>query len=218
MSLTNDMSAADVAAVTGNNGFGGDGGAWWVILFLFAMMGGGGWGGFGGDGVLPYLYNNATQGEVGRGFDTAALSGQLSGIQSTLAGGEVAACNRAMSEMQTAYTNQIAGMNQSFANAQALDSRLDAIQMTQQQCCCENRAAIADVKYTISNEAGATRAAELANTQMILDKLCALEIDAKNDRISELERQAMMSNIAASQTAQTAEIVRLLTPTVFATA
>ena len=65
MSLTNEMSAADVAAVTGsNNGWGGDG-AWWIILFLYAMMSGNGWGGFGGgDMALPYMWNTATQNDV----------------------------------------------------------------------------------------------------------------------------------------------------------
>ena len=57
------LSAADVAAVTGNNGnngWGGFGGDWLiaiVILFLFPMMFGGGmWGGgmFGGMGKLPF--------------------------------------------------------------------------------------------------------------------------------------------------------------------
>lgn len=52
---TSDMSAADIAAVTGNNGGFGNGGdgAWWIIiLFLFALMGnnwgnGNGTGGYG---------------------------------------------------------------------------------------------------------------------------------------------------------------------------
>ena len=46
MALSSDMSAADIAAVTGANsgwGFGGDGSFWIIILFLFAFMGNG-WG------------------------------------------------------------------------------------------------------------------------------------------------------------------------------
>lgn len=45
------------------------------------------------------------------------------------------------------------------------------------------------------------------NNQAILDKLCQLELDAKNDRIQQLERELTMSNLAASQTAQTAQIL-----------
>ena len=53
MSLTtSEMTPADIAAVTNNNGgfgFGGDGGAWWIIiLFLFVFCGwGGNWAGNG---------------------------------------------------------------------------------------------------------------------------------------------------------------------------
>jgi hypothetical protein len=68
MSLTtNDMSAADIAAVCGNNrggdgfGWGGDG-IWFLILFL-ALIGNGGWGnngGFDGRGGLtvPSSFGN----------------------------------------------------------------------------------------------------------------------------------------------------------------
>ena len=43
-------------------------------------------------------------------------------------------------------------------------------------------------------------------TQAILDKLCQLELDAKNDKITDLERQLTMANLSASQTAQNAFI------------
>jgi len=205
-----------------NGGFGnwgGDGG-WWLLLLLFAL--GGNWGGFGGFGggemTLPYMWNTATQNDVNRGFDTASLSSQLSGIQTSISNGfasaEVADCNRAMNAMQTAYTNQIASMNQNFANAQALDTRLTSMEMAQQNCCCENRASIADLKYTVATENCVDRYEAAQNTrdiidnanrnnQAILDKLCALELDAKNDKINDLERQLTMANLAASQTAQT---------------
>ena len=47
---------------------------------------------------------------------------------------------------------------------------------------------------------------QTANTQAILDKLCQLELDAKNDRINDLERQLTMADLKASQTAQNAFI------------
>jgi hypothetical protein len=43
-------------------------------------------------------------------------------------------------------------------------------------------------------------------TQTIIDKLCQLELDAKNDKISDLERQLTMADLRASQTAQNAFI------------
>lgn len=187
----------------------------------------GNWGGFGGNGnggggVMPYFYSQNTDGVVQRGFDTAALTSQLSGIQTSLTNGfanaEVADCNRAMDAMQTAYTNQIASMNQSFANSQALDARLNSMQMSQQECCCENRAGLADLKYTIATEACADRAAvndgvrdiianQTAGIQTILDKLCQQEIDALKAQNANLQTQVNMANLAASQTAQTAQVV-----------
>lgn len=76
----------------------------------------------------------------------------------------------------------------------------------------------------VQNEGNATRFADAnntrdiitnatSNTQAILDKLCQLELDgvkaqveAKNDRIAELQTQLNMANLAASQTAQNAFI------------
>lgn len=216
MALTDDNGMVmPVAPFYGNgnnnNGFGGDNGWWLILLFLFAF---GGWGGngFGGGngGMMPYFYAQNTDSGVQRGFDTAALTGQLSGIQTSIANGfanaEVAECNRAMNAMQTAYGNQI-----------ALDGRLDSLAMALQNCCCDNRAGIADLKYTVASEACADRAALASgirdvmencnrNNQAVIDKLCQLELDGKDNRIADLERQLTMANLTASQTAQTAQI------------
>ena len=218
-----------VAPMMGNNGgwgngFGGDG--WWVILFLFALMGNGGWGGFGGGSngmaIWPYFTAQNTDAGVQRGFDTAALTSQLSGINTSINSGfasaEVAGCNRAMDAMQTAYSNQIASMNQNFANQQALDQRLYAMQSQQAECCCENRLATANLGADIAREACADRAAvsdalrevlasNTAQTQRILDKMCQQELDAERRENQNLRTQLNMANLAASQTAQTSRIL-----------
>ena len=207
------------------DGFGNSG--WFIILFLFALMGGWGngfGGGFGGnEGVLPYMWNTATQNDVNRGFDTASIASQLSGIQSSITNGfassEVSECNRAMGAMQTAYTNQIASMNQRFADNQALSGQLNTLAMSLQNCCAENRSNIADLKYTIATENCADRAAvtdgvrdiissNTANTQAILDKLCALELDNFKRENENLRTQLNMANLTASQTAQTAQLLQ----------
>lgn len=87
------------------NCFGGDG--WWILLLL--LFAGGGWGngygGFGGNEVMPYLWNTQTQNDVNRGFDNAGLSNQLTTINSSIVSGfanaEIAGCNRAMDTMQS---------------------------------------------------------------------------------------------------------------------
>lgn len=209
----NEMSPADFAALD-NNGFGGDGAWWLIVLFLFAM---GGWGN-GGNGYV---------GDTQRGFDQAATMGELNSIQASLNAGfgsaEVASCNRAMDAMQTAYNNQIASMNQNFASTIELDNRLDTLAMSLQKCCCDNELATEGLKYTIATEACADRAAvtngvrdiianQTAGIQMILDKLCQQDIDALKAQNAALQTQLNMASLAASQTAQTAQLIAELKP------
>ncbi len=212
MSLTSNegLSAADVAAVTnGNGGFGngwGGDGAWWLlVLFLFAFNGNwGNNGGFGGN-------NGYVVSDVQRGFDQNAIMSGLSGIQSSISNGFVdtatALCNGFAQAEISANARQMADMNQMFG----LQSQLS-------QCCCENRLATADLKYTIAMENCADRQAlsdgvrdiitnQNNGIQRILDTMCQDKIDAKNERIADLERQLTMANLAASQGAQTAAIL-----------
>lgn len=216
----NGLSAADIAAVTGNNNggfFGNDGGAmyWMFFLFLFAMMGG--WGnGFGGYG------NNGGYADMQRGFDQQSVMGGINGINSALANGfanaEVSRCNSQANILQTLNANQ-----------SAANQAMNGLAMSLQNCCCENRAGIADLKYTVATENCADRAAvsdgirdviaaQAANTQnlinstnagiqSIMDKICQLELDAKNDKIADLQRQLSAAQGAASQNAQTAAIL-----------
>lgn len=207
----------------GNGCFGGD----WAWIILLLLLAGNGWGngfggGFGGDGVMPYLWNTQTQNDVNRGFDTSSLSGQLNGIQSAITNGfasaEVANCNRAMDSMQTAYNNQIASMNQRFADMGTINQGFNNVSAQLANCCCENRLAVANLGSDIAREACADRQAVsdgvkdiLANQnsgiQRILDQMCSDKLDAKNERIADLERQLTMANLAASQTAQTSRLL-----------
>lgn len=230
------LSAADVAAVVDNRGYGypypmnygggfGFGGdwSWLIILFLFAMMGGWGNGGFGGgnNSVYPWMLANNTDSLVTTGFANANTTSLLGDIQNQITTGfanaEVSDCNRAMNAMQTAYTNQIADMNQRFADSTALTGNLNSIGMSLQNCCCENRAGLADLKYTVATEACADRAAvsdalkdviaaNTASTQKILDQLCQDKIDAKNETIAQLRQELMFARGQASQDVQTATL------------
>ena len=47
---------------------------------------------------------------------------------------------------------------------------------------------------------------QTANTQKILDQLCQDKIDAKNEKIVDLQREILMKDLQASQTAQNAFI------------
>ena len=206
MALTDENGGSGMVMPVGPMGgygngscFGGDG--WWVILFLFALMGNNGFGGWGGnDGIMPYFYNNQTQNDVNRGFADANLAGQISGIQNSINSGfanaEVAASNRA-----------IDAMTQRFNDVLSMNSQMNGLAMSLQNCCCENRAAVADLKYTIAQEACADRAAVSEGTQRILDQMCQDKIDAKNEKIAELQNQLTMANLAASQSLQTQQLI-----------
>ena len=221
MSLTDGsgLSAADIAAVTRGDGFGGGwggDGAWWlIILFLFIFNGN--WGNWGGG------YGNGGVGsEVQRGFDQSAVMSGLAGINSSVTNGFV--------DTAAALCNGFAGVNASIANGfaqaeiganarQMADmNQAFALQSQLAQCCCDNRLASADLKYTIATENCADRTAlsdalrdvlesQNAGVQKILDTMCQDKIDAKNERIADLERQLTMANLAASQGAQTAAIL-----------
>ena len=204
MSLTNEngLSAADIAAVTGgsgHNGYGwGDGSFWIIVLFLFAFMGNGWGNGFGGGGAAPYVIN--TGNEVQRGFDQASIMSSLGDITGAISNGfanaEISRCNANTNLLQT----------------------LNAMAMSQQQCCCENRASIADLKYTVATENCADRQAlsdgvrdiitnQTANNQAILDKLCQLELDGFKQKNADLLAENSALKFAQSQTAQTAQIL-----------
>ena len=214
-------------AYSGGNGFGngflGGDGIW--ALLIFAMIfggwgngfGGGGFGGFAADGAAIYPWMNQAEITTG-GFRDQMINSNIQGIQSAVTSGfgdvQTALCggfagvNASINNAQNAltqqmYTNQIADMDRSFA-----------VQTQLSQCCCENRLASANLSADLAREACANRATSTANTQAILDKLCQLELDnvktqldAKNDRISELQTQLSMASLAASQNAQTAQLI-----------
>jgi len=182
MSLVDGNGMYMPVAPAGNGGFGGFGGdgGWWAILFLFALMGNNGYGGFGGgnNAVLPYMLNQQTQNEVVRGFDTAALSNQIGALNTAVANGAMDSMNRDFA------------LQQQFAN-----------------CCCENRLAIANLTADLAREACADRQAVADGVQKIMDQMCQDKIDAKNEKIAELQNQLNMSNIIAAGNANASRII-----------
>lgn len=188
-------------ALEGNEGGG-------MVMPVAPFYGNGNGNGFGGDWAWIILLlllgwgNNGWGGNGGLGggglYPWMNQSNQISeGFQ-----------NQLMNDNITSIRDNVFGLSSQFAD-----------------CCCENRLATADLKYTIATEECATRNAANMNardiidsqtraSQAILDKLCQLELDgvkaqveAKNERIAELTTQLTMANLAASQTAQTSRIL-----------
>ena len=230
MAFSDSMSAADLAAITGNNnnGWGGDA-SWIIILFLFMFMG---WGGSGlcngaGNGAGNYggLYPWMNQSDqINSGFRDQMINDNITEIRNGVNGIQTQLCNGFAGVEQGANTRQMANMQQSFANQTAMLQGFNGMQSQLADCCCENRLASCQTQNIIQNEGNATRFSDANNTrdiiesqtrgtQAILDKLCQLEldgvkaqVDAKNDRINELQTQLNMATLRESQTAQNAFI------------
>ena len=144
-------------------------------------------------------------GEIQRGFDQNAVMNGINAIQASQ------------------DTNQMALMQQFFN------------MLTQfQNCCCENRLGVAQLGTAIAQEAAATRLAAANGDQMIMNKLCQLELDGiKRDyenRIAGMQNQidalrtanqdaknlsyfnSLGDRFQASQDVQTAALEQYLAP------
>ena len=168
-------------------------------------------------------------------FNTLQLGNQLNDVSNGVQNISTQLCNGFAGVNQTinsgfanvessANARQMANMNQNFANQTAMLQGFNQLGSQFADCCCENRLATCQTQNIIQNEGNATRFADAnntrdiitnatSNTQAILDKLCQLELDgvkaqveAKNDRIAELQSQLQMADLRASQTAQNAFI------------
>lgn len=214
MSLTDESGTGMVMPVSpmygGNNagfgsGFGGDG--WWIILLFILLVGNNGWGnGIGGGygGSTGNLYPWMNQAEITtNGFQNQLLNDNITSIRDGINGLSSQLCNGFAQAEIAENSRQMANMNQMFGLQSAL-----------QNCCCENRAGLADLKYTVATEACADRAAvndalrdvlaaNTAATQKILDQMCQDKIDAKNDTIAQLRQELLYARGQASQDVQT---------------
>lgn len=207
MALTDENGSMGTTMLVQPSGFGGGGmGGLFggdlsilVLFFLFMIMGwGNGFGGgFGGmDGLYPWMNNSQN---INNGFRDQMLSGQLTGIQNTITSG------------------QFSDLERSFAAQTANTAGITSLQAQLAQCCCDNRQATSDLRYTVGTEACATRTANAENTnallaafnsgiQSIKDQLCQDKIDAKNDVIAQLRQELIFARGQASQDVQTAAI------------
>jgi len=209
-----------------------------IALGMLGNGGWGFGGGFGGGAAGMYEFPWLLTGQQGinnntnDGFDTLHLSNQIEGIRDAVSGISNSICNSTASinsnvsngfyNAEIAAANrQMANMNQNFNNQIATLQGFNGLQKSLDTCCCENRLATCQTQNIVQNEGNATRFADAnntrdiitnatANTQAILDKLCQLELDAKNDKISDLERQNLMLSLDKSQTAQNAFISNAL--------
>ena len=198
----------------GNNGmFGNDG--WWGIILLALLFGWGGNSSFGGGGGnAAWLNGLATRADINEGFALNNITGGITAIQ------------QGICDSTYALTNAING---GFNNAQlATLQGFNGLERQLADCCCENRAAIAQVRYDMATQACDTRRAVSdaarditenanANTRAIMDFMVNSKIEslqAENQSLKLAASQANQNNyLAALSEAQTAELIRRIAPT-----
>jgi len=173
--------------VAPSGGMGGD--FMWIILVILLL--GGGMGGFGGNGGLnPWIMNgqNGINANTNEAFRDAGINAGLDGITAQLG------------------NNTITSMQNTFASQTAITQGLTDIRSQLAQCCCDNRLATVQTQNIVQAEGAATRLAIQTQTQEILDKLCAQEIEQLRAQNVSLQNQLNMANLSASQTAQTNQL------------
>ena len=192
-----------------NDGLFGGSGGWLGILLLIALLGGGiGWGGgFGGFGGGAGLQGMATRADINEGF---ALQNITSGIQAIQQGicDATYALNNAIN---TGFNATQMGMMQGF---NGVERGFCDLSHQLSDCCCENRAAIAQVRYDMATEACETRRTIQDSTRSIMDFLTqdkSATLTAENQALKFAASQASQNAfITANQEAQTAELIRRL--------
>lgn len=188
-----------VMPVGNGGGFGDMGNGWWIIL-LFLFMG------FGGNG-FGYGSNGAgfVNADVQRGFDQSAVMGGVNNLQNGITAG--------FGDLQTSLCGGFAGVNAAINNgfAQA-EIGENARQMANMQQMFALQTSVSQTQNVVQTEGAATRAAILEQTNAILTKLCDQEIENLRSANVTLQNQLNMANLAASQTAQTQQIIAALAP------
>ena len=205
-----EASLSDIAAVTnsrnndGNGMFGNDW-AWIVILLLFGW-GGRGFGGFGGGYGAGAGCGApcATQADVRSAVDQQTLISKLDQQTYGLADSTYA--------LNNAITNGFHGVDNAICNlGYNVQSGFNGLSAQMAQCCCDTRAAISDVKYTIANEGCDTRHTIYNSTRDIIDNANANSraiLDALNaNYIRTLEQENNSLRLSASQSAQNAVLM-----------
>ncbi len=183
----NGLSAADIAAINGNeNGWGG-------MIWLFAILAlmGGGFGGWNNRGYEQY----ATRDQVQNGFDTQNLQAQTRDILSAVTAGtaqSVASTNQVFHDVVSYVGDKYSELQRDVAALAVGQANMLA---NQNQCCCSLQRAIDGVNYNTAMQTAEINANTTAQAQRIIDTLTENRIDAMQNRINQLELQNQLQGV-----------------------
>lgn len=185
------LSAADVALLNRDDGFGG---GWSGMIWLFAilaMFGGGGFGGWGGgnNGI------NALNADMQRGFDTQNLQAQTRDILGAVTNGTaqvISASSQNAANAINAIKDGNAALIREFGN---VETALTAMSGVQQECCCNILRAVDGVNYNSAINTAAINANTTAQTQKILDAIMGNRMADMQNQINALQLQAATAGV-----------------------
>ena len=207
--LVPTMPVQPASNYSGGMGMWGQDWIWIIVLFLF------GWGrnGFSNG-------NGVTDGYV-LASDFSNIERKLDGVNNGICDGFYA--------MNTGMLNGFAGVTQAvtsgFSQAElarcnqqaALMQQLNAMQMQSANCCCENRAAIAQVRYDMAAQACDTRNTVTTAARDIIDNQNqnsrAILDFLTQSKLQDLQSANQELRLQASQAAQNNYLISQLRPT-----
>lgn len=240
LSVADAIALRDDNGCRNNDGF-GDGGGWWMMfLFFLLAWGNGGYGGWGNNAGGAGFQGALTRADLCQDMNFGQLENGVRGIQQGLCDGFYAQNTTMLNGfngLQNTVQNGFAGVDNAICNLGfnmqngfnttnvAMMQGQNALQAQLAQCCCDNRAGQADIKYQMATDTCAIQNTiqnttrdiidnNNCNTRQILDfmvndKISTLQ--AENQSLKLAASQADQNNfIAANQAAQTAELIRRL--------
>lgn len=171
----------------------GEGGmsTWMYFLFFFLLLVG-----FGGNG-----FGNGFGGGISNGANFVNNDFLYTNLKNTIDNGFTQVANQNFGIQKDLW--------QGFSGLQAGISNM-GYQM--QNCCCETNRNIDAVRYEAAQNTCAITTNDSANTQKILDKLCSMESNAKDQRIADLMTQLQAAQLQLGNLSQTQSIVNQVRP------
>lgn len=171
--MDNNLSLADIAAVSGKEGAGGGGGLWIFALLILLLIGAGGGGFFGGSAAS----NAMTQADLCMNSQFQNLNQNVNDIGQR----QFMQANEQTKDIATASAAMLTGFD-------TVGSKID-------NCCCETNRNIDSVKFDMSNYVASINATSTANAQKILDKMCENQMSAMQNEIQTLKMQQAMCGV-----------------------
>lgn len=198
--MENVQGVMPVMDINNHHGYGyGEGGCAWFmwLIVIFALMGGWGGNGFGRNGQAGF--------DVASQFDYQDIKNGIRGVQQGLCDGFYA--------QNTTMLNGFNGIQRDMCQGYAaINANINDAKFAAQSCCCETNRNIDTVRYENAQNTCHITSNATENTQKILDRLCQMEANAKDQRIADLTANLQAANYQISQLAQTTNIVNAIRP------